>query len=197
DGRPGGGPRDRPHRGARHRRGAAGASRRPLPDVRRRPPIGRATERGPVTAPPILDEGRVVSNRDAVRAIVLALRYVRPFAGRFVLKAVLVLVSVACLLLLPFPAKVLIDHVILAQPVAAEHNPLLRETLLGLGVTDRGALFVAMAAMLAGLLVLIGAVGTSGVERATVEARLGAGQDTATRTENEVNAGFSLVGGLL
>lgn len=148
--------------------------------------------------PPVtFAEDAVVSSRHALRAIGLGLRYVRPFAGWFVVKAGLILLAIALLLLLPFPAKILIDHVILAHPVAEGHNPLVRNALLGLGLTDPARIFWGVAAVLATLLVLIGAVGTSGGEQNPSQAWLGAGQDTATRTENEVNAGFSLVGGLL
>jgi ABC-type multidrug transport system fused ATPase/permease subunit len=47
------------------------------------------------------------------------------------------------------------------------------------------------------LLLLIGAFGTSAFERTVTEAEMGSGQDTATRTENQANFGFSYVSGLL
>lgn len=144
-----------------------------------------------------LEESAVVSDVQALRLVGLAIRWVRPFAGRFALKLVLMLVSIACLLALPFPAKILIDHVILKQPVSAEKNPLVAAALHGLGLTDPAAILWATAAALFVLLLLVGAVGASGGEREDADAWLAGGQDTATRTENEVNAGFSLVGGLL
>jgi ABC-type multidrug transport system fused ATPase/permease subunit len=151
-----------------------------------------------VTRPRLqLEEGETLSARHALRVVALALRWVRPFARRFAVKAGLVLTSIGVLLVLPIPAKILIDHVILAQPVAVERNPLVREPLLWLGLTDPGAIFWATAALLVALLVLAGAVGPGGAENEPTQAWLGGGQDIATQTENEVNAGFSLVGGVL
>jgi ABC-type multidrug transport system fused ATPase/permease subunit len=144
-----------------------------------------------------LEEGPTLSAGGALRVIALALRYARPFASRFVLKAVLLLTSIGVLLVLPIPAKILIDHVILGQPVAAERNPLVREPLLWLGLTEPGAIFWTTAALLVALLVLAGAVGPGGAESEPTQSWLGGGQDTATQTENQANAGFSLVGGIL
>ncbi len=147
--------------------------------------------------PILLDESEILSARHALRVLGLALRYVRPFARRVLLKAGLVLTSIGILLILPIPAKILIDHVVLAQPVAADRNPLVREPLLWLGLTQPEPIFWATAGFLLALLILVGAIGPSGAESEPTQAWLGGGQDTATRTENEVNAGFSLVGGLL
>ena len=47
------------------------------------------------------------------------------------------------------------------------------------------------------LLLGVGAIGTSSRERDVAEGYLASGEDTATRTENQANAGFSLAGGLL
>src|SRR5262249_6533318 len=121
----------------------------------------------------------------------------RPFARRFALKASLVLTSIAILLVLPIPAKILIDHVILARPVEAERNPLVRVPLLWLGLTDPAPSCGAPAGLLVALLVLVGAIGPGGAEHEPTQAWLGGGQDIASQTENEINAGFSLVGGVL
>ncbi len=151
-----------------------------------------------MTRPPLeLEESQTFSTGRALRIIALALQYARPFAARFAVKAGLVLTSIAVLLVLPIPAKLLIDHVILGQPIAAERNPLVREPLLWLGLTEPAAIFWATATLLVALLVLAGAVGPGGAENEPTQAWLGGGQDTATQTENEANAGFSLVGGLL
>ena len=144
-----------------------------------------------------LEERETVPLRDAFRIVALAVRWMRPFAGRFALKASLVFTSIAVLLALPIPAKILIDHVILAQPVEAERNPLVRVPLLWLGLTDPATIFWATAAFLVGLLVLVGAIGHGGAENEPTQAWLGGGQDIASQTENEINAGFSLVGGVL
>jgi ABC-type multidrug transport system fused ATPase/permease subunit len=81
--------------------------------------------------------------------------------------------------------------------VEAERNPLVRVPLLWLGLTDPATIFWATAAFLVGLLVLVGAIGPGGAEKEPTQAWLGGGQDIASQTENEINAGFSLVGGVL
>lgn len=144
-----------------------------------------------------LEERETVSLRDAVHIVTLAVRWMRPFARRFVLKASLVVTSIAVLLMLPIPAKILIDHVVLAQPVETERNPLVRVPLLWLGLTDPAMIFWATAGFLLALLVLVGAIGPGRAETEPTQAWLGGGQDIASQTENEVNAGFSLVGGAL
>ena len=62
---------------------------------------------------PALDLG----NRDTVRAISRAFSYVRPFAWSFAVKIVLTTLSLMPLLLLPWPLKILIDHVVVGIPI--------------------------------------------------------------------------------
>src|SRR5262249_62138545 len=124
-------------------------------------------------------------------------RWMVPSAPRFPLKASLVLPSIAVLLVLPIPAKILIDHVILAQPVEAERNPLVHVPLVWLGLTDPATIFWATAGFLVALLVLVGAIGPGGAENEPTQAWLAGGQDIASQTQNEGNPGFSLVGGVL
>ena len=143
-----------------------------------------------------LEESATVSGARALHVIALAVRYARPFAARFAAKAGLVLTSIAVLLILPFPAKVLIDHVVLGHPVAAERNPLVREPLLWLGLTEPGMIFWAMAALLVCCSSSLARWARGRGDRAD-RSLARRWSDTASQTENETNAGFSLVGGLL
>jgi ABC-type multidrug transport system fused ATPase/permease subunit len=129
-----------------------------------------------------------------------ALRYVAPFKLRFAVKAGLTILSLLPLLLLPWPVKILIDHVIeqipLGEKVASYPffvRPFL-ERLQGLPPTVILLWTITAQAL---LLLVIGAFGFRDEERAGTDASLSGGQDTATTTENEANAGFSLAGGLL
>ncbi len=129
-----------------------------------------------------------------------ALRYVAPFKLRFAVKAGLTILSLLPLLLLPWPVKILIDHVIeqipLGEKVASYPffvRPFL-ERLQGLPPTVILLWTITAQAL---LLLVIGAFGFRDEERAGTDASLSGGQDTATTTENEANAGFSPAGGLL
>lgn len=129
-----------------------------------------------------------------------ALRYVAPFKLRFAVKAGLTTLSHLPLLLLPWPVKLLIDHVIEQIPLGekvASYPFFVRPFLQRLqGASPTEILFWIIAAQ-ALLLLLIGAFGIRDEERTETTARLSGGQDTATNTENEANAGFSFAGGLL
>jgi ABC-type multidrug transport system fused ATPase/permease subunit len=129
-----------------------------------------------------------------------ALRYVAPFKFRFVVKVGLTILSLLPLLLLPWPIKILIDHVIGKIPIGEKVasypffvRPFL-ERLQGLSPTEVLLWTIAAQAL---LLLVIGAFGFRDEERAGTDASLSGGQDTATNSENEANAGFSPASGLL
>ncbi len=136
----------------------------------------------------------------AAQTIVRALRYVRPFRRDFGIKLALLLFSFVPMMLLPWPTKILVDHVIRGIPFGDQPRPypFFLEPLIQLAselsptavlVWTIGAQFV--------LLVAIGAFGIASRERDSANSNgIPQGWDTATRTENEANSGFSLVGGL-
>ena len=130
---------------------------------------------------------------------VRALRYVGPVRERFAVKGALTLVSLLPLIFFPWPLKILIDHVVLGRPIGdeASHYPAFVEPLLNM---LRGATPYEMAWILVGvffvLMIVVGGFSTSGPERDIAHGTLGAGQDTATRTENEANRGWSFASGL-
>jgi ABC-type multidrug transport system fused ATPase/permease subunit len=141
-----------------------------------------------------------ITNSDTLLLFRRALRYVAPFKWRFAVKVGLTTLSLLPLLVLPWPMKILIDHVVgqipLDEKVAA--YPFFIRPFLGRlqGAPPTKILFWVIAVQ-AVLLIVIGAFGISGSERTGIEATLSGGQDTATNTENEANTGFSLAGGLL
>jgi len=147
-----------------------------------------------------LEESERIGHRETLRLFARALRYVGPFRGRFALKVGITLVSLLPLLFLPWPVKILIDHVIQGQPVApalATYPFFVRPALALLSDATPLAILLWTTGVQFGLLVLIGAIGTALRENDQVEAYLSGGFDSATNTENEANAGFSFVGGLL
>jgi ABC-type multidrug transport system fused ATPase/permease subunit len=141
-----------------------------------------------------------VGNLGALRQLARALRYVAPFRGRFAWKLVLLLLSMLPLLVLPWPAKIILDHVVEGIPVGAQArpHPAVVAALLGL-VADHGpvVLMAAVVGLQLVLIALVGAAGAGGSERDSADAYLGGGHDQATRTDDEANAGFSLASGLL
>jgi len=146
------------------------------------------------------EESDRIGTREALRLFARALAYVRPFRARFALKLVLVLLTLLPLLLLPWPVKILVDHVILGLPIASRPTPypfFVEPFLRMLDGASPVEILTATVAAQAVLLLLVGAIGTSLREQDQADAWLSSGQDTATRTENEANAGFSLAGGLL
>lgn len=132
---------------------------------------------------------------DALRRV---LRYAAPFRARFAIKLALLLVSILPLMLLPWPGKVVIDHVIEAVPLDPAAYPFfVRPLLAPLAGADPLHVLGWTAAFQIFLLVVVGAFGANFREQDTADAYLAGGHDTQTRTENEANAGFSLAGGLL
>jgi ABC-type multidrug transport system fused ATPase/permease subunit len=132
---------------------------------------------------------------DALRRV---LRYAAPFRARFAIKLSLLLVSILPLMLLPWPGKIVIDHVIEAVPLDPAGYPFfVRPLLAPLTGADPLTILGWTVAFQLFLLIVVGAFGANFREQDTADAYLASGHDTQTRTENEANAGFSLSGGLL
>jgi ABC-type multidrug transport system fused ATPase/permease subunit len=147
-----------------------------------------------------LEESGELGHGEVLRILARAARYLGPFKRRFAAKLGLLVVSLLPILLLPWPVKILVDHVILGTPVDAPTTPYpaflapLVGLLEGLSPTEI-VVFVLGFQIL--LIILLGAVGTGGSERDQADAYLSGGHDQQTRTENEANAGFSMASGLL
>jgi ABC-type multidrug transport system fused ATPase/permease subunit len=124
-------------------------------------------------------------------------RYAAPFRARFAVKLGLLITSLLPLVLIPWPGKIVIDHVIEGIPLDPAAYPFFIRpfTELLLGATPLGILGWTAALQIA-LLLLVGAFGASAREQDQADAVLASGYDTQTRSENEANAGFSLAGGL-
>ena len=141
-----------------------------------------------------------VTNRETLLLLRRALRYVSPFKFRFTVKVALTIFSLLPLLLLPWPVKILIDHVIEQLPIrerVASYPFFIRPLLERLQDAPPTTVLLWTVVAQAVLLMVIGAIGISGSERHQTDAALSGGQDTATNTENAANAGFSPAGGLL
>jgi ABC-type multidrug transport system fused ATPase/permease subunit len=133
----------------------------------------------------------------ALEALRRVLRYAAPFRSRFAVKIALLVASVLPLALIPWPGKIVIDHVIEAVPLDPAAYPFFIRPFAAL-LQNASPLEILgwTAALQMALLLLVGAFGASVREQDTADAYLAGGHDTQTRTENEANSGFSLAGGL-
>jgi ABC-type multidrug transport system fused ATPase/permease subunit len=133
-----------------------------------------------------------------LRTLLRALRFVAPLRGRAAAKVGLLLLSILPLALVPWPGKIVIDHVIEGRPVVPATYPFFVRPFADWieGRTPTAVLGWTLLLQLA-LLVAVGALGAGAREQDQADAYLASGHDTQTRTENEANAGFSLAGGLL
>ena len=135
---------------------------------------------------------------DTVALLGRAITYITPFKREVWIKIGLSVLSLMPPLVLPWPIKMIIDHVIQDIPIAKGSYPFFIAPLTH-ALADASKTQILIAAMLVELLllVLIGAFGTEPGERNIMNIELAQGQDTATRTEQDSNYGFSWAGGLL
>ncbi len=141
-----------------------------------------------------------IGSFETLRLLGRALRYLQPYAARVLLKLLFGVISLAPLLLLPWPVKILVDQVVEGIPIAESRTPFpffVRPLVAPLEQASPEAVVAATVGFQALLLLLVGAIGTSSRENDQTDAYLASGHDAATRTENEANAGFSLAGGLI
>ena len=147
-----------------------------------------------------LQETQELGNRRTLLLLRRALRYASPFRRRFAVKLLLGFVSLLPLMLLPWPVKLIVDQVIEGIPVGESLTPYpffiepLARVLEGRPTTELVAFAIGFQLL---LLFAVGRIGTSSRESDETDAYLSSGHDTATNTENQANAGFSLAGGLL
>ena len=122
-----------------------------------------------------------------------------PHRRQIGVKLALTLLGLAIVLFLPWPLKVLIDHVVMGMPVGSSPTPYPPYVSwfvdLLHGLTPLEITLVIVAVSLLGMAVA-GAFG-GGVARDSAGGGLSQGLDTATQSENLANESSSRVGGLL
>ena len=159
-----------------------------MPDPKRQPP-GRSYD-------DVVDVHTDLTAADVFRILGRCLVYIRPHWRLFALKFGLMLGSFAPLLVVPWPIKILVDHVVLQHPLALStirFPPFFEPFVAGVAGLDPFGLLLATLALLGVLVILFGA-GT-GDPRGNM-AFLAQGQDTATQSENLISAGWSMAGGV-
>ena len=149
-----------------------------------------------------LDTRTDIGAAETLRIIGRSAKYIALFPGRYVTKFVLKLCSYAMpLALLPWPAKMLVDHVILAKPLPemvdgtiAGYPGYWEPVITSLYGASPIELALALAAFGIIFVLTIGSY-TGGFED-EVEAGLAQGHDYATQVENKMHGGHSTAGGL-
>ena len=170
------------------------SSTNPMPP---RGPSRREQERALDTRTSGIDTHTQIGDGEAFRLILRSAAYIRFFFWRYCIKFALKLGAyVVALGLLPWPAKMLVDHVILAKPIAqaANYPPYWQwvvDAMQGMGPLE---ILVWLVVIGLTLVILIGRY-VSGYDD-DVEAGLAQGHDYATQTENQIHGGHSTFGGL-
>jgi len=149
----------------------------------------------------VLDIETDVGFRQALRVIVRALSYVRYVKARIAAKFTLTLLAyIIPLMLIPWPMKVIVDHVILGQPIP-EGGPGFPAYFVPFVQFLNGKSPVEMmlwiGLFLIGLVILLGAFGQNRGEASFVDSKTAGGWDTATQSENQANEGDTKAGGIL
>ena len=142
---------------------------------------------------------RAFGTRETLGLIARSLVFVWPYRKLIAVKLALSLVGVSVVLILPWPLKILVDHVVMGMPVGTAPTPYppYAQPLLDLmvGLTPFQIVWAIVAISLVGI-VLIGAFG-QGAASDRAEGELAEGLDTATKSENQANVSDSRVSGLL
>ena len=149
-----------------------------------------------------LDTRTDIDAAETFRIIGRGARYIALFPGRYITKFILKLGSYALpLALLPWPAKMLVDHVLLAKPLPEMVNgriegyPAYWEPVItALYGTSPVELAIVLAVFGIIFVLTIGSY-TDGFQH-PVEAGLAEGHDYATQVENMMHGGSSTAGGI-
>jgi len=145
-----------------------------------------------------LDLQTDIGFRETLAVIWRALTYLKYVKARFALKCFFVGLALLTPLVMPWPIKVVIDNVILGQPVNPAAFPAyfapFVEFLDGRSAVEMMLWVIALGAS---MVIVFGGFGAGGGASDETEGGLTQGHDTATQTENEANMAHSKFAGLI
>jgi len=162
-----------------------------------------------------LDTRTDIGLRETLRVFARVATYFGLFKARIAAKMGFITVeSLFRLLVVPWPGKVVIDHVVLGQPIAAGaagYPPYLAPFVLFLDGQSAVAMMLWILLLGVFMVIVFGSTTNRGAGRSPTGAPTGSaagasgaasavlaqGHDTATQTENEANRAGSLMGGIL
>lgn len=140
-----------------------------------------------------------ITSRETFALLGRSLKFVWPYRRQIAVKLGLTLLGLSVVLFLPWPIKILIDHVVEGLPVGSSPTPYPPYVAwfvdLLHGLTPLEIVWAIIGVCVVGI-VLIGGFG-GGVARDNASGGLAEGLDTATQSENQANASGSRVSGLL
>ena len=149
----------------------------------------------------VLDVQTDISFRETLRVFMRVISYFRLFKARIATKLAFISLELAFrLMIVVWPGKIVVDHVILGQPIAGGISgfptyfaPFLRF------LDGKGPLEIMLWILLLGVFMVIvfGSTVSGGWGRSTATASMAQGHDIATQTENEANMAGSQMGGIL
>ena len=145
-----------------------------------------------------LDSHTDLNFRETVAIVWRALKFIGYFPVRFATKFFLMWLSLLSPLILPWPIKIVIDNVVLRQPVDPSAFPgyfsPFVDFLDGMPPTEMMFWVLVLGVF---MVVTIGAFGSTGGANDQTDAMLAEGHDTATKSENEANMAFSKFAGII
>jgi len=148
--------------------------------------------------PEVDNDPELISNTRALEVIGRAMVYSFQYKFELAVKAATQMTSIFWILFLPWPAKLIVDYVVLGQ-VEVNSSTVLPFFFLPLVELLDGREALQITFLLGGIFLLmiflVGAYGTDGAQRDAATATLAEGEDSATRSENQANSMHSLVSG--
>jgi len=145
-----------------------------------------------------LDTDTDINLREALRILGRGVSYLRFFWGRFAFKLSLNLLSLVPPMVLPFIAKLVIDHVILGDPIEGSNFPwFINWFALFLDGQNPVSMMAWIMLFSAFTLVVFGTTAGGKSQASYAGGDLAGGYDIATNTENEANTAGSKGGGLI
>ena len=139
-----------------------------------------------------------INSARALKVIARAMVYSFQYKFELAVKAATQMTSIFWILFLPWPAKLIVDYVVLGQ-VESSSSTVLPFFFLPLVELLDGREPLQITFLLGGIfllmVLLVGAYGTDGAQRDSATAALAEGEDSATRSENQANSMHSLVSG--
>ena len=144
------------------------------------------------------DNAPAVGPLETLSLLGRSLGFVRPYLPQVFVKLILSLIGVSVVLILPWPLKVLVDHVVMDMPIGTSptlYPPYVQPLVHWLEGLSPGEIVAAVVAISVLGIVLIGAFRMGA--RDTAQGELAEGLDTATRSENQANTSGSSVSGLV
>lgn len=149
-----------------------------------------------------LESTTVLSTSESLQVVRRTLTYAWEIRYRYLLKLVLVLIAIFPPLILVWPFKIIVDNVILGNPIdqsGAAYPFFIRpfvDLLVGESSLTMMIYIVIFGFITITLLGAFGETGTTSTQRDGVNSNLADGTDVATRTENEANRAQSAIGGI-